>query len=91
VPIFAATAIAAVHCSAMKHNLDRGGRKPQTASAALFGAAALDVWALEFERGTTATMSALGQKQTSNSRPLMSALPPKADIRCVLSDVRFVP
>jgi hypothetical protein len=26
-------------------------------------------------------MSALGQKQTSNSGPLMSALPPKADIR----------
>src|ERR1700745_719163 len=28
-----------------------------------------------------ATMSALGQKQTSDSRLLMSALPPKADIR----------
>jgi hypothetical protein len=25
-------------------------------------------------------MSALGQKQTSDRRPLMSALPPKADI-----------
>jgi hypothetical protein len=26
-------------------------------------------------------MSALGQKQTSDERPLMSALPPKADIK----------
>jgi hypothetical protein len=36
-------------------------------------------------------MSALGQKQTSDWRALMSALPPKAEIRCVLSNVRFVP
>jgi hypothetical protein len=28
-------------------------------------------------------MSASGQKQTSNRRPLMSALPPKADIRAL--------
>ena len=36
-------------------------------------------------------MSALGQKQTSNSRPLMSALPPKADIVQHGGNVRFVP
>jgi hypothetical protein len=35
-------------------------------------------------------MSALGQKQTSNSRPLMSALPPKADMAVQQLDVRFV-
>jgi hypothetical protein len=38
-----------------------------------------------------ARMSALGQKQTSDWRPLMSALPPKADIRQRDRDVRFVP
>jgi hypothetical protein len=36
-------------------------------------------------------MSVLGQKQTSDWRPLMSALPPKADIGSALSNVRFVP
>jgi hypothetical protein len=36
-------------------------------------------------------MSALGQKQTSDCRPLMSALPPKADIAERDQDVRFVP
>jgi hypothetical protein len=36
-------------------------------------------------------MSALGQKQTLDSRPLMSALPPKADIDWRHFDVRFVP
>jgi hypothetical protein len=36
-------------------------------------------------------MSALGQKQTSASRLLMSALPPKADIGSTCQDVRFVP
>ena len=36
-------------------------------------------------------MSALGQKRTSDWRPLMSALPPKADIRQRDRDVRFVP
>jgi hypothetical protein len=36
-------------------------------------------------------MSALGQKQTSDWRPLMSALPPKADIAGRDLDVRFVP
>jgi hypothetical protein len=36
-------------------------------------------------------MSALGQKQASNSRPLMSALPPKADIDGYSANVRFVP
>jgi hypothetical protein len=36
-------------------------------------------------------MSALGQKQTSDWRPLMSALPPKADIGQRDWDVRFVP
>jgi hypothetical protein len=36
-------------------------------------------------------MSALGQKQTSDCRPLMSALPPKADIAERDWDVRFVP
>jgi hypothetical protein len=36
-------------------------------------------------------MSALGQKQTSDSRPLMSAIPPKADIDARQIDVRFVP
>jgi hypothetical protein len=32
------------------------------------------------QQSATRAMSALGQKQTSNSRPLMSALPPNADI-----------
>jgi hypothetical protein len=36
-------------------------------------------------------MSALGQKQTLDWRPLMSALPPKADITGRQWDVRFVP
>jgi hypothetical protein len=36
-------------------------------------------------------MSALGQKRTSDWRPLMSALPPKADIGRRALDVRFVP
>jgi hypothetical protein len=36
-------------------------------------------------------MSALGQKQTLHSEIGMSALPPKADIGGVSSDVRFVP
>jgi hypothetical protein len=36
-------------------------------------------------------MSALGQKQTSDQRPSMSALPPKADIAKRDCDVRFVP
>jgi hypothetical protein len=36
-------------------------------------------------------MSALGQKQTSARRSLMSALPPKADIGRRQIDVRFVP
>jgi hypothetical protein len=36
-------------------------------------------------------MSALGQKQTSDWHPLMSALPPKADIAGRHLDVRFVP
>jgi hypothetical protein len=36
-------------------------------------------------------MSALGQKRTLEWRPLMSALPPKADIRLRGVDVRFVP
>jgi len=35
--------------------------------------------------------SALGQKQTSGCRLLMSALPPKADIETRSRDVRFVP
>jgi len=34
-------------------------------------------------------MSALGQKQTLGKIRLMSALPPKADIRWRVSDVRF--
>jgi hypothetical protein len=36
-------------------------------------------------------MSALGQKQTSQSEIGMSALPPKADIEWHLENVRFVP
>jgi hypothetical protein len=36
-------------------------------------------------------MSALGQKQTLDWRPLMSALPPKADIPKHDQDVPFVP
>jgi hypothetical protein len=36
-------------------------------------------------------MSALGQKQTFDWRPLMSSLPPKADIGERSWDVRFVP
>ena len=38
-----------------------------------------------------ATMSALGQKQTSAHFQSMSALPPKADIGTHSWDVRFVP
>src|SRR5215471_19670561 len=37
------------------------------------------------------SMSALGQKQTLGKVRLMSALPPKADIRTQPCDVRFVP
>jgi len=33
----------------------------------------------------------MGQKQTSDQRPFMSALPPKADINSGVFDVRFVP
>jgi hypothetical protein len=40
---------------------------------------------------TESLMSALGQKRTLKRRLLMSALPPKADIRWRYSDVRFVP
>jgi hypothetical protein len=36
-------------------------------------------------------MSALGQKRTSDYRPLMSALAPKADIVHGGGNVRFVP
>jgi hypothetical protein len=36
-------------------------------------------------------MSALGQKQTSDCRPVMSALPPKADMVQHNRDVCFVP
>jgi hypothetical protein len=36
-------------------------------------------------------MSALGQKQTSDYRPPMSALPLKADIGTQSRNVRFVP
>src|SRR5215469_1248224 len=36
-------------------------------------------------------MSALGQKQTFKRLRLMSALPPKADIRSLYRHVRFVP
>jgi hypothetical protein len=36
-------------------------------------------------------MSALGQKQTSDCRPLMSAIPPKADMDGHSPNVRFVP
>jgi hypothetical protein len=36
-------------------------------------------------------MSPLGQKQTLDWRPLMSALAPKADIAQRQLDVRFVP
>jgi len=38
-----------------------------------------------------ALMSALGQKQTSRSRILMSALPPKPDIGTQSRNVRYVP
>ena len=38
-----------------------------------------------------AAMSALGQKQTSDEHPLMSALPPKADMVQHGGNVRFVP
>ena len=37
------------------------------------------------------SMSALGQKRTLGKVRLMSALPPKADIKCRIRDVRFVP
>jgi hypothetical protein len=36
-------------------------------------------------------MSALGQKQTSDYRPLMSAIHPKADMDGCSPNVRFVP
>jgi hypothetical protein len=36
-------------------------------------------------------MSALGQKRTSDCRPLMSAIHPKAEIASWPLDVRFVP
>ena len=36
-------------------------------------------------------MSALGHKQTFAPQKVMSALPPKADIRRQLIEVRFVP
>jgi hypothetical protein len=36
-------------------------------------------------------MSALGQKQTFAPQKVMSALPPKADIRSANTDVRFGP
>jgi hypothetical protein len=36
-------------------------------------------------------MSAMGQKRTSDWRPLMSALPPKADMAQHDRDVRYVP
>src|ERR1700745_2860065 len=42
-------------------------------------------------RNNRATMSALGQKQTSDCRPAMSALLPKADIGGDGCDVRFLP
>jgi hypothetical protein len=51
----------------------------------------------EFRNGSEAdiapvnVMSALGQKQTSRTEILMSALPPKADIAGRRLDVRFVP
>jgi len=34
-------------------------------------------------------MSALGQKQTSDSRLIMSAIPPKADIGMVIRSLRL--
>jgi len=43
------------------------------------------------KRVSIRSMSALGQKQTSDCRPLMSALPPKADMVQDDRDVRFVP
>jgi hypothetical protein len=36
-------------------------------------------------------MSALGQKQTSAHVAVMSALPPKADITAMQTNVRYVP
>jgi hypothetical protein len=38
-----------------------------------------------------APMSALGQKRTLDCARVMSALPPKADIRWSVSHVRYVP
>jgi hypothetical protein len=37
------------------------------------------------------SMSALGHKQTFAAQKVMSALPPKADVRVVKIDVRFGP
>ncbi|MGB6587511.1 MAG: hypothetical protein WBE93_16285, partial [Pseudolabrys sp.] len=42
-------------------------------------------------KGSSTAMSALGQKQTFAVQNVMSALPPKADIRGALVHVRFVP
>ena len=41
--------------------------------------------------GACHAMSALGQKQTCAAQKVMSALPPKADMRGATRDVRFVP
>jgi hypothetical protein len=43
------------------------------------------------ESRNSSSMSALGQKRTLDCRPLMSALPPKADIGTQSKNVRFVP
>ena len=42
-------------------------------------------------RAFAVSMSALGHKQTSRDARVMSALPPKADIRQRIEHVRFVP
>jgi hypothetical protein len=42
-------------------------------------------------KGQKRQMSALGQKQTSDCRLSMSAIPPKADIKLTRLHVRFVP
>src|SRR5215831_7073008 len=51
VPIFSATAIAAIHCPPMKHSWNMAGRKPGLVASS--GAASLHYCAPEIERETT--------------------------------------
>src|ERR1700746_3025304 len=75
-PIFSATAIASVHCSPTKHSQNVVGRKPQTASAASCGAAALtfEQWSLSAEPQLRCPLRV--KSGHLKGRHPMSALPP---------------